>query len=122
MAFKFANLKVWQDALTLTEEVSDLTKSFPAEECYVLSAQIKRAADSVALNIAEGSTGQSDPEFGRFLSDAIRSSVEVVACLHVGKRRGLIRDEEFERLYGHYEQLVKMLQALRRTLSDKLEG
>ena len=45
---------------------------------YVLTSQIKRAADSIALNIAEGSTGQSNPEFAKFLGYAIRSGIEVV--------------------------------------------
>lgn len=59
MAFKFENLQVWQKALDLTVEVNNLTKSFPKDELYVLTSQIKRAADPVVLNIAEGCTGQS---------------------------------------------------------------
>jgi four helix bundle protein len=54
MAFKFENLQVWQRALDLTDEVDRLTKTFPKDELYVLTSQMKRAADSVALNIAEG--------------------------------------------------------------------
>ena len=48
---------------------------------YILASQIKRAADSVSLNIAEGSTGQSNPEFARFLGIALRSNIEVVGCI-----------------------------------------
>lgn len=57
-----------------------MTKGFPREEIYVLTAQLKRASDSISLNIAEGSTGQSNAEFKRFLSYALRSNIEVVAC------------------------------------------
>ena len=54
MAFKFENLQVWQRALDLTDEINTLTKnSFPKDELFVLTSQIKRAADSVVLNIAE---------------------------------------------------------------------
>ena len=56
MAFKFEKLEVWQKAVTLSSEIHELTRSFPRDELYILTSQIKRAADSVALNIAEGST------------------------------------------------------------------
>lgn len=68
MAFKFENLQVWQEAIELTGLVHKVSVKFPTNELYVLTAQIKRAADSVALNIAEGSTGQSNPEFKKFLA------------------------------------------------------
>lgn len=90
MAFKFENLRVWQKALDLADEIDKLTKTFPKEEVYVLTSQIKRAADSISLNIAEGSTGQSNPEFKRFLNYALRSNIEVVNCLHLAIRRGYI--------------------------------
>ena len=57
MGFKFEKLKVWQLALELDGEISDMVKSFPKDELFILTSQVKRAADSVVLNIAEGSTG-----------------------------------------------------------------
>jgi four helix bundle protein len=66
MAFKFESLTVWQKSLNLSDWVNQLTRGFPKDELFVLTSQIKRAADSVCLNIAEGSTGQSNPEFKRF--------------------------------------------------------
>lgn len=54
MSFKFEKLIVWQKALDLSDEVNKLVKTFPKEELYILTSQIKRAADSVTLNIAEG--------------------------------------------------------------------
>ena len=65
--FKFEKLKVWEKAIDLTKDIHDLTRKFPKEELFILTSQIKRAADSVALNIAEGSTGQSNAEFKRAL-------------------------------------------------------
>ena len=88
-------------------------KSFPAEERFVLSSQMQRAADSVALNIAEGSTGQSNPEFKKFLSYSIRSAIEVVSCLYLGKKRSIINDEDFTKLYSFYEGLIIKIQALK---------
>lgn len=57
MAFKFEKLVVWQKAVELSDFVNQVTKSFPKDELYSLTSQIKRAADSVSLNIVEGSTG-----------------------------------------------------------------
>ena len=79
MAFKFEKLLVWQKAVDLSELVDQVSKKFPKEELYILTSQVKRAADSIALNIAEGSTGQSNAEFNRFLGIALRSNIEVVS-------------------------------------------
>ena len=116
MSFKFEKLKVWQVALELSGEVNQLTKSFPKEEIYILTSQMKRAADSVALNIAEGSTGQSDAEFKQFLGYAIRSGIEVVGCLYLARNRGYIMEAQFVILYDRMEALIIMLQSLRKNL------
>lgn len=116
MSFKFENLRVWQSALELSVSIDSLTRSFPPDERFVLSSQIKRAADSVALNIAEGSTGQSDKEFARFLGIANRSAIEVVACLHIGKSRAIISNGDFMRLYIQVETLVVSIQSLRKSI------
>lgn len=57
MPFKFEKLEIWQQALELSGMVDEVAEKFPPKELYCLTSQIKRAADSVALNIAEGSTG-----------------------------------------------------------------
>lgn len=67
MAFEFEKLIVWQKAVELSDFVNQVTKSFPKDELYSLTSQIKRAADSVSLNIVEGSTGQTTPELRDFL-------------------------------------------------------
>lgn len=114
--FKFENLEVWKRAVKLTVTVHNLTQQFPKEELYVLTAQIKRAADSVALNIAEGSTGQSNAEFKQFIGYAIRSAVEVVSCLYIGMERNIIAKEDFTQIYFDAETVVKMLQSLRKSI------
>jgi four helix bundle protein len=116
MSFKFENLQVWQKALDLTDEVNILTKGFPKDELFILTSQIKRAADSVVLNIAEGCTGQTNPVFKNFLGYSLRSAIEVVSCLFIAKRRKIIEDSDFQKLYEDYEVLTKMITALRNTL------
>ncbi|MFA6249781.1 MAG: four helix bundle protein [Mucilaginibacter sp.] len=116
MAFRFEDLQVWQKAIDLDEQINQLTKTFPKEEVFVLTSQIKRAADSVVLNIAEGSTGQSKAVFKLFLNYSLRSAIEVVSCLFIAKRRTYINDVLFKELYTEYEVLVKMITALRNSL------
>ncbi len=113
MAFRFEDLQVWQKSLDLGEEINQLTKSFPKDEIYVLTSQIKRAADSVVLNIAEDSTGQTRAVFKVFLTYSLRSAIEVVSCLFVVKKRGYIEENLFSHLYSEYEILVKMITALK---------
>lgn len=100
-------------AINLSAEVNVLIKFFPVEERFVLSSQIQRAADSVALNIAEGSTGQSNAEFKKFLGYSIRSGIEVISCLYLGKKRNIINEEAFTWLYSAYEGLIIKNQALK---------
>ena len=98
MAFKFEKLRVWQKALELSSLVHNVTREFPKEEMFILTSQIKRAADSVNLNIAEGSTGQSNAEFSKFLGNSIRSLAEVVTCLYKLKLRKHINEDDFEKI------------------------
>lgn len=117
MGFKFEKLKIWNIALELSGEISELVKVFPKDELFILTSQIKRAADSVVLNIAEGSTLQSNAEFKRFLVIANRSGLEVISCLYLAKQRQFINEEIFQEKYNKYESLIVMIQALIKTLS-----
>src|SRR5690554_237429 len=117
MGFKFENLRVWQLAIDLTLDVNELSKKFPSVERYILAQQIQRAADSVALNIAEGSTGQSNAEYKRFLGFSIRSAIEVVSCLYIGRKRKIISENDFSILYEKYDSLIRCIQALKNSIS-----
>ncbi len=119
MAFKFENLKVWHISLDLCDEVDTLATTFPKHELYSLLSQIRRAANSVSLNIVEGSTGLTNAEFRRFLVITNRSALEVVGCLYLAKRRTYLTEEKFIVLYNQIEVLVKMLQSLINSIKDK---
>lgn len=95
MPFKFENLKVWQLSLDLADKIHILTRTFPKE----------------------GSTGQSNNEFKRFLNYSIRSGIEVVACLYLAKRRKYINEEQFMELYDFLDSLIKKIQSLRNSLN-----
>lgn len=107
--FKFEKLKVWEKSMELSIQIHLMTRSWPKEELYVLTSQVKRATDSISLNIAEGSTGQSDAEFKRFLGYSTRSALEVVNCLYLAEGRDLIDEETFNTKYEFLTELIKML-------------
>jgi four helix bundle protein len=114
--FKFEKLVIWQRAMELGEEVNLLAREFPKEELYNLSSQIRRAVDSIALNIAEGSIGQSDPEQRRFISYALRSLAEVVTCLYKAKRRKYISEENYVKLHADAFSLTNMIIAFQKNI------
>lgn len=116
--FKFEGLRVYQSALDYVDIVYDVGAKLPRNEEYNLSFQMKRAATSIALNIAEGSTGQSDPEQARLLSTAIRSLLETVASRHIIERRNYLmaHGELLDQLRELSETLARMLQAMRKSV------
>ena len=73
MRHNFRNLKIYKRAIDYSIELYKMTSNFPKEEIYGLTSQIRRAALSIALNIAEGSGNTSEKEFKRFLEISLRS-------------------------------------------------
>ena len=120
MTFKFEKLEIWQLALDYWDLVFEITELLPkAEECN-LKSQMRRAATSIALNIAEGSTGQSDAEQARFLGMAVRSLYETVACQHLIRRRDYFQQVELlDQAYQQSETLARKIQAMRNALGYK---
>jgi four helix bundle protein len=120
MSYKFENLEVWSLALEYTDHVYQIAGQLPDHERFNLAEQIKRAANSIALNIAEGSTGLSDAEQARFLQIAIRSLVETVSILHLIHRREYLEDvTRLRETYKFSEKLFAQLKAFRSTLEGE---
>jgi four helix bundle protein len=107
--FKFEKLQIWQKAMDFGEDIFKVSSHFPKEEMFNLISQIRRASDSIALNISEGSIAQSNPEFKKFLVYSIRSLAEVVTCLHKSKRRNYIDLVQFEKLYSESFHMMNMM-------------
>ena len=89
MEFKFEKLIIWQKAMEFGESINKLSWNFPKEEIYNLSSQIRRAVDSIALNISEGSIGQTNPEFKKFIG-AKNVSYDEVLDLHIALKKETI--------------------------------
>ena len=121
MVYKFQSLKVYDLALSYLDEIYDLARQLPRAERLNLQSQLQRAAASIVLNIAEGSTGQSDAEQGRFLGLALRSYLETVACFDIIERRAYLTNDALceTRAMGH--DLFVKLQAFRQSLKPRPE-
>ena len=113
MKFKFENLIIWQKGMDLGKDMNKIADDFPKKEIFNLSSQVRRAADSVALNISEGSLLQSAPEYRRFLGYSISSIAEVVTCLHKAKRRLYLKNDDFDMYYKNCFDLMNMTIAFR---------
>jgi len=117
MAYKFQQLKVYQLALGYVDKVYVLSRGLPVMERFNLQNQLERAATSVALNIAEGSTGQSNAEQKRFLGLALRSYLETIACLDIIERQGYSANDAFIEIRELGHELFIKLQAFRKALA-----
>jgi four helix bundle protein len=114
--FKFEKLAVWQKAIEMADNVYSITKSFPADERFGLTNQMRRAAVSVSSNIAEGSSRISETDFARFVEIATGSLFEVVSEAVVARRQAFLSDANFAAIYKAAEDEGRMLSGLRRTL------
>ena len=102
--------------MDLGEDIYFVADKFPKSETYNLTSQIRRAVDSIALNIAEGSILQSKKENSKFLGYSIRSIAEVVTCLHKAIRRKCVSQEQFHNNYKAAFNLMNMVVAFRKKL------
>ncbi len=116
--FKFEDLKVYQKSIVFGELINKQIEMFPKHEIYKLSSQFIRAADSIALNIAEGS-GSTDANFNRYLKMAWDSSHECVAASTKARLRGYITFEQDEENRKIITEISKMISDLRRHLNNK---
>jgi four helix bundle protein len=108
----YKDLQVWKKAVALVTEVYRETRSFPKEEVYALTSQIRRSASSVPANIAEGWGRGKTKEFCQFLRIARGSLLELETHLIVAGNLGYGSDVENQRLATQIEEVSKMLNAL----------
>lgn len=116
MGFRFEKLSVWQDARKFAGAIYKITINFPREERFGLTDQLRRAAVSIALNIAEGSDRKSDIEFRRYLRMAITSCEEVVTALYISLDQNYLNKKDFDILYEDANRLVARMNALIKSL------
>ena len=116
--FNFEKLDVWQRANEFADLVYKVTKTFPEDERFGLTNQMRRAAVSVSSNIAEGSARSSRNDNARFLEIATGSLFEVVAQSFISRRQGFLTEPDFKTIYATADELGRMLSGLRRSLRE----
>lgn len=112
MGGTYHDLKVWEGAIELSLKIYRMTRKFPAEEMYGLSTQLRRAAISVASNIAEGKGRSSDKELLQFLSHARGSLYEVQTQLQIAKSLGYLTEGDYQGLAQQADAVGRMLNGM----------
>ena len=112
----FRDLRVWQQGMALVEAVYLISSSFPKEELYGLTGQIRRAAVSIPANIAEGHTREYRKEFLNYVSMAQASLAEVQKELEIALRLNYVLAERAEPIFKNGTALAKQLYSLRNAL------
>lgn len=112
MSGSFRDLKAWRKAIELVSEIYACTRSFPRDELFGLSAQLRRAAVSVPSNIAEGKGRSSDKEFALFLHHARGSLCEIETQLAIAHKLGYLNETQVEKLELSAGELARMVTGL----------
>jgi len=108
MPFDFEKLEVYKKAIDFANKVYSLTKKYPKDELFGIVSQIRRAAISISLNLAEGS-GRSKREFKHYIIISRTSVQECIPLLKVSFLQGYITNNELDNFYKRCEELSKML-------------
>jgi four helix bundle protein len=112
----FKNLKVWQKAVELAVLVYEVTKSFPSEERFGITSQMRRCSVSTSSNIAEGSARNSSKAFTNYLEISLGECFELETQLIIAFRIGIIEEEKYGYLSREISELQKMVIGFKNTI------
>ncbi|WP_290764275.1 four helix bundle protein [Fibrobacter sp. UBA4297] len=113
MAQSFKDLVVWQKAMDLSVVIYQMTKTFPKDEMFGLTSQMRRAAVSIASNIAEGEGRKSKKEFAHFLGIALGSKAELETQMLLCEKIGLVTKDDSVNALSLLDEVGKMLASLK---------
>jgi four helix bundle protein len=116
---RWAKLEVWKLADELAYKIYTETRSFPKEEIYGITSQIRRAALSIPTNIVEGYSRKGDKELAHFVNISLGSLGEVKYLIYFSNRLGYFQDAEYKELRDGYNALGKMLWKFYDAIRDK---
>jgi four helix bundle protein len=116
--FNFEKLETWQEAINFAAVVYALTRSFPDQERFGLTNQMRRAAVSISSNLDEGSSRSSRSDFARFVEIATGLVFEVVSQSFIGRNQRFLTEGQFLKVYAAAEKQGKMLSGLRGSLLE----
>jgi len=114
----FKELKVWQKAVNFAVRIYQVTVSFPSEEKFGLTSQLRRASVSIPSNIAEGSARTSKKAFANSLEISLGESFEIETQMEIAKRIGLLPEDQMSELNVDLSEIQKMLVGLKTSLGS----
>ena len=114
---KYKDLIIWKKSMELAKVVYTITDKFPSDERYGIVNQMRRAAVSIASNIAEGAGRESDKEFNYFLSISNGSSYELQTQLLISADIELLKPDKIEKANKLIDEIQKMNYSLRKSLN-----
>ena len=117
---RFTDIKVWQRSHALALEIYRHTQAFPKDERYGVTSQLRRAAVSVATNIAEGSKRRSNPDYARFLNMAEASLAETEYLCILSRDLNYLSGEAADALIVEAAEIARMLNALREKVESSI--
>lgn len=113
--YSFEKLDVWKYTVEFIVKLYSATERFPDTEKYGLVSQLRRAAVSIASNIAEGSSRKTYKDQARFYNIAYSTALEVMNQLIISNRLTMLNDAEYEDLRSNLEEITRMLNSLYRS-------
>ena len=116
--FRFQKFAIYPEIRAFIKECFKLSHSFPKFEQFELASQLRRAATSILLNLAEGSAKKSDAELNRFIMVSIGSLSEIVAILDIALDQGYINQEIYKDFLIKVESIAKQLYGFSRKLKS----
>lgn len=119
--FYFETMRVWQDSMQLVESVYSHSKTFPKEEQFGLTSQMRRAAVSISSNLAEGSARKSFKEQARFTEVAFSSLMELHCQITIAQRLEYLPEEAAQNMQSSIQSIARQLNALRDTQLGRAE-
>lgn len=116
----YKKIIVWEKSYRFGIHIYSATKSFPKEEIYGLTSQLRRAAISIPSNIAEGSRKSTQKDFRSFLYNAYGSGAELEVQIMFAKDLGYITTEQSQILLSELSEIMKMLNTLIQKISEEI--
>lgn len=118
----YRDLHVWQRSIELVERIYAVTKTFPRDETYGLTSQLRRAAVSISSNIAEGHAKASSKEYLRHISMSLGSLAETDTQLEIASRLGYLSHDDFIMVANLADEVGKMLRGVQQSMRRKPAG
>ena len=116
----FTEMPIWIKAMNIAVQIFELTSNLPRTEDYGLTSQIRRSAESISANIAEGLEGQSTKDFVSKLSIALKEAVESRYWIDLLKETEYLTEEQYNIINNDITELIKMLTRIIKTTKEKM--